>query len=285
MKRDVSRLFVEALSDRSVGGLRVGAIAGATALVLAVTAGVAVWPALAPAGRVPAPAAGRLAVVPSPSTGPSATSAAPVAASPAPAPGGVLPAAGAPSGRAAPPVPGDGAPPLPASVPVPATPAPPAAAQPAVPALAAAPPVRFSFEDGGTDGWGGAGHVSSVGNSGAVAHDGSRSLQVGLRSTSPSDLPFVEVSVAGASAPAPGQTLTAWVFVSSGSVSVQGKLFVQDAGFGWHLASLATLARGGWTRLSLVVPTGIAVNALGAQFLCTPANTGTTLFVDAVNWG
>jgi hypothetical protein len=168
-----------------------------------------------------------------------------------------------------------------------AAPAPAAAPPASRQVLAAGPAVApgFSFEDGGTDGWGGAGHVSSLGSSGAVARDGSRSLQVGLRSTGSGDLPFVSVSVGGPSAPALGQTLTVWVFVSGGPVTVQGKLFVQDTRFGWHMSGLVALTRGGWRELSLAVPPGIAVNALGAQFLCSPFNTGTTLFVDSVNWG
>jgi hypothetical protein len=278
MKRDVSRLFAEALADRSAGRLRLGAIAGATALVLVVTAGVAVWPALGSHGQ-----SGRLAARISPTRAPAGPSSSAPAGSPTPAPsppGAAVGAGGpaaAPSPTAAPsssPAP-NAAPPPPATVPT-AVPA------PAVVAAAVAAAAQFSFEDGGTDGWGGTGHVTSLANSGTEAHDGARSLQVGLHSTGSGDLPYVGVSVSGASAPASGQTLTLWVFVSSGSV--QGKLFVQDTSFGWHMSGLTTLARGGWTELSLTVPSGISVNRLGAQFLCTPFNTTTTVFVDEVNW-
>src|SRR5579859_5004966 len=219
MKRDVSRLFAEALADRSAGRLRLGAIAGATALVLAVTAGVAVWPALSSHGQ-----SGRLAAGVSPSRPPASPSSAPAASpTPAPAPASTSGSPPAPSPTAAPSSPSApaAAAPSPATVPA-GTPA------PALAAAAVAPSARFSFEDGGTDGWGGAGHVTSLAGSGAQAHDGARSLQVGLHSTGSGDLPDVGVSVSGASAPASGQTLTLWVFVASGSV--QGKLFVQDTG-------------------------------------------------------
>ncbi|HXM54599.1 MAG TPA: hypothetical protein VOB72_04355, partial [Candidatus Dormibacteraeota bacterium] len=166
--------------------------------------------------------------------------------------------------------------------PTPAPTAPPATPPPA-PVPAAAPSVRFSF-DSGTDGWGGQGHVTSLG-SGTIAHDGPRSLQVGLKSTSGSDLPFVFVGVSGSSAPAPGQTLTAYVLVAGGSAAVQGKLFVQDTSFAWHMSPLVSLRQGGWTRLSLAVPSGIRVNQLGVQFLCTPVNQAATVYVDSVNWG
>ena len=274
MKRDVSRLFVEALADRSAGRLRLGAIAGATALVLAVTAGVAVWPALRSHGG-----AARVAARPTSSRAPAGVPSAP-SSSPAstPSPIGAPVSSGGPVASPSPaatppsaPAPG-AAPPAPATVP----------AAPPAPALAAAA-AQFSFEDGGTDGWSGAGHVTSLANSGAEAHDGARSLQVGLHSTGSGDLPYVSAGASGASAPASGRTVTLWVFVSSGSV--QSKLFVQDGGFGWHMGELTTLARGGWTELSLTVPSGISVNRLGAQFLCTPFNTGTTLFIDEVNWG
>jgi hypothetical protein len=273
----VSRLFVEALADRSAGRLRIGAIAGATALVLAVTVGVAVWPALGSSSRAPASppaAAGRASgVQPFPPGAAPGAQATPAPGGPVAAAGGGQPAArGAPVAAGptpafAPPGASQGAPPPPASV-----------------AMAlAAPAARFSFEDGGTDGWGGHGHVTSLG-SGTVAHDGARSLRVGLVSTGNSDLPIVSVSVSGSSAPGPGQTLTAFVLVQGGSVGVQGKLFVQDTGFGWHMSPLVTLAGGGWTRLTLKVPSGIAVSALGVQFLCSPANTGGVLFVDSVSW-
>jgi len=168
-----------------------------------------------------------------------------------------------------------------------ATPPPPAATQTPAPTLALAAPaatgVHVSFEDGGTDGWGGHGHVTSLG-SGTVAHDGARSLEAVLHSTGPSDLPYVSVSVSGASAPASGQTVTAFVFVSGGSPSVQAKLFVQDTSFTWHMAALTGLGQGGWTELSLRVPSGVKVNQLGVQFLCSPVNQNATVFVDSVGW-
>jgi hypothetical protein len=287
--------FIDALGDerdeggRSADRLRIGTMAGAVALVVAVTAGMAAWPALrsavrpAPTARAAGPATPPpAATVPPPASGPAASG---PAAGGGRAQGPVLP------GSVAAPAAGSGAAPQPqlAAVAAPAgqpaaTPTPALALAPAaVPQAAAAPAgVRFSFEDGGTDGWGGHGHVTSLG-SGTVAHDGGRSLQAVIHSTSASDLPYVSVSVSGASAPAAGQTLTAFVFVT-GSANVQGKLFVQDTRFAWHLSPLVGLGHGGWVRLSLVVPSGIQVNQLGVQFLCTPVNQNATVFVDSVGW-
>jgi hypothetical protein len=286
--------FVDALGDerdeggRSADRLRIGAMAGAVALVVAVTAGVAAWPALrsalrpAPTARVVAPATPPpAATVPAPASGPAAGGPA--------AGGGRAQGPVFPGSVAAAPAAGSGVAPQPqlAAVAAPAgqpaaTPAPAPTAAPQAAAAAAPAGVRFSFEDGGTDGWGGHGHVTSVG-SGTVAHDGGRSLQAVMHSTSASDLPYVSVSVSGASAPAAGQTLTAFVFVS-GSANVQGKLFVQDTRFAWHLSPLVGLGHGGWVRLSLTVPSGIQVNQVGVQFLCSPVNQNATVFVDSVGW-
>jgi hypothetical protein len=157
----------------------------------------------------------------------------------------------------------------------------PLAAQPANQAAAGA--VRFSFEDGGTDGWGGHGNVTSLGSA-TTAHDGSRSLRAGLFSSGGSDLPYVSVVVSGSSAPAGGQTLTAFVLATGGGPAIQGKLFVQDTSFAWHLSSLVGLPQGVWTALSLRVPSGIRVNQLGVQFLCTPAKASGAVLVDSVGW-
>jgi hypothetical protein len=143
--------------------------------------------------------------------------------------------------------------------------------------------LRFSFEDGGTDGWSGHGYVTALG-SGTVAHDGSRSLEASLFSAGGSDLPYLSVEVSGASAPSPGRTVTAFVLVARGGPVIQGKVFVQDAKFAWHMSRVVAVGQGTWTELSLMVPSSIAVNQVGVQFLVTPAHVTGTLFLDSVSW-
>jgi hypothetical protein len=142
----------------------------------------------------------------------------------------------------------------------------------------------FSFEDGGADGWTGHGHVNSVQNSTTTAHDGTHSLRVDALSSSTSDFPYVSVAVSGASAPAPGQTVTVWVLAPAGSAGVRAKLFVQDSAFAWHMGTFVTLPQGAWTQLSLGVPPGVGVNQLGVQFGLTPTGASGSLFVDSVSW-
>jgi hypothetical protein len=143
---------------------------------------------------------------------------------------------------------------------------------------------KFSFEDGGTDGWAGHGHVTNVQNSTTVAHDGTHSLQMTVSSSSSSDFPYVSVAISGSSAPQAGQTITLFAFLANGSVSVSGKLFIQDSQFTWHTANFTSLSKGNWTQLSFTVPSGISVIQLGVQFSATPTNTNGTVSIDSVNW-
>jgi hypothetical protein len=141
--------------------------------------------------------------------------------------------------------------------------------------------IRFSFEDGGTDGWIHRGHVTALQNA-AIAHDGVRSLQVSLFSSNPNDLPFIQVGVSGAGAPQPGQTVSLFAQAAPGSTRVLGQAYVQDTRFTWHIGTPLWLPQGGWAQLTVVVPAGIGVIAIGVQFLCTPTNAATTAYVDSV---
>lgn len=142
----------------------------------------------------------------------------------------------------------------------------------------------YTFEDGGTDGWMGKGHIVSVANSQAQAHDGRHALQIIFYSSSPSDQPFVSVPV-GTRGPETGEELTAYLYLS-GATKVQAQLYVQDSNNQWRLNSWVSLVSGKWTKLSLTLPTlSSAVAALGVQFLATPANKDATVHLDSVSWG
>jgi len=110
----------------------------------------------------------------------------------------------------------------------------------------------YTFEDGGTDGWMGKGHIVSLANSKTEAHDGTHSLQIIFHSSSPSDLPFVSVPIS-AGGPVTGETLTAYLYLS-GATNVQAQLYVQDSNNQWRLNSWVSLVSGKWTKLSLTLP-------------------------------
>ena len=155
--------------------------------------------------------------------------------------------------------------------------------RPTAPAAPSLGTIRFSFEDGGTDGWEPHDHVTALAN-GNVAHDGTHSLLVYLYSSGATDFSHVDTDLIGMSAPTPGQTVTLFTFVPLGSTSMQGRVFVEDTSTAWHTSPMVGLAQGRWTKLSVSVPAGIVVTELGAQFLCTPFNTTGTVYIDSVSW-
>jgi len=146
--------------------------------------------------------------------------------------------------------------------------------------------VKYSFEDGGVDGWSKTGNVSAcAASTDAGGQDGTHALRVTFSSTSAGDLPYVHVNPA--SGPAAGQVLTAYVQVpSSSTATVTAKLYVQDAGNVWHSSGGTVVgARGTWVPLSFT-PSGYSGSArqVGVQFGESPGNTSTTVYLDAVSW-
>ncbi len=144
---------------------------------------------------------------------------------------------------------------------------------------------KYSFEDGGTDGWTSSGHVTSLSNSTtASGEDGTHALKTVFYSSSNSDLPYV--SVAPTKGPVSGQTLTAYVYVPAGtSTTIQAKLFVQDSTGTWHQENIKTLVTTYWNYLSYTIPTfSGSASRIGIQFYESPNNTSTTVYIDAVNW-
>ncbi|NUP53180.1 MAG: hypothetical protein HOW97_38545 [Catenulispora sp.] len=148
-------------------------------------------------------------------------------------------------------------------------------------------PLKYSFEDGGPDGWSASGNVTALANSTAVGgQDGAHALRIDFHSTQSSDQPYVHVNPTSGG-PTAGQTLTAYVYVPSTTAStITAKLYVQDSAYAWHTAGATVVsARGSWVELSFT-PTGYsgAAKQLGLQLLESPYNTTSTVYLDAVNW-
>jgi hypothetical protein len=148
--------------------------------------------------------------------------------------------------------------------------------------------LKYSFEDGGLDGWSSAGNITSVVNSTSVpGQDGTHELEAVFHATGSGDFPTLHVSPA--SGPVAGQTLTAYIYIpSSTTTTVTVKLFYQNPSspFNWITGSNTVISqRGAWVRLSLPVTSISAASPqIGLQLQESPFNTGSTVFVDSVNW-
>ncbi|QBD81881.1 hypothetical protein EPA93_40265 [Ktedonosporobacter rubrisoli] len=165
------------------------------------------------------------------------------------------------------------------------------AASQATPTAANEPggPVVFSFEDGGLSGWSGHSQgISNVQNTTSVAKDGSHSLEASLSNTSSKNFPYLSIGSANLSNyPKPGQTITAYVYLSSNSVNLQAKVFIVDGDYKWHSDRMVTLTAGTWNRLSYTVPQSFngQPSQLGIQFNSTTSNgPGCNVFIDAIGW-
>jgi hypothetical protein len=146
----------------------------------------------------------------------------------------------------------------------------------------------FSFEDGGTDGWGGHGsQVTGVQNSTRLALSGTHALQVTLTNVANNDFPYVSGSKL-ANYPHAGQTLTAYVYLPSNSVSFAAKVFVMDSNYHWFSPNAMTsLTPGIWNRLTFMLPQAISgqPRSIGIQFNnLSSVATSSDVYIDAVSW-
>lgn len=147
----------------------------------------------------------------------------------------------------------------------------------------------FSFEDGETDGWSSrSSEISSVQNTTNLALDGKHSLQVTLSNVSSSDFPYVAVGRSNlANYPQAGQTLKAYVYLPSNSVSLMAKIFIMDNNYHWFSSALLPLIPGVWSRLSYTLPSSISgqPRLLGIQFNNASTMPITTeVYIDAISW-
>lgn len=152
------------------------------------------------------------------------------------------------------------------------------------PTVAATNSQSFTFETS-SDQWLTRGHVVNIQSSTMVAHSGTHSLQVVFFSQNQHDLPFIFVRVAPAVAPLVQQTISAWVYVPANSNhNVQGQIYVQDSVFAWHISGLVILQTG-WNRLQYSTPSlSGSANQVGLQFVTSPYNSNTTIYIDDVEW-
>ncbi|GHO43189.1 hypothetical protein [Ktedonospora formicarum] len=142
---------------------------------------------------------------------------------------------------------------------------------------------KYSFESGGTDSWASGKNISSVQNSTTIAKDGSHSLRVTFNSSSSTDYPYAVASNLPGALRA-GQTVTAYVYVASGS-NVQAKLYIQDQNLTWFdpgWTALDTLPIGSWYQLRFTLPSGAIGSAtrVGVQFY----GYNTVAYIDVVTW-
>jgi hypothetical protein len=147
----------------------------------------------------------------------------------------------------------------------------------------------FSFEDGSTDGWSGHGQgIADVQNSAAVALDGKHALQITLSNTSSRDFPYVSVDTSNLSSyPQAGQTITAYVYLPTNSVSLTARVFAMASNYQWYSGSMVSLTPGIWNRLTYTLPSGIngPPGQIGIQFnSTTDSSTSSTIYIDAIVW-
>ena len=145
----------------------------------------------------------------------------------------------------------------------------------------------YSFEDGTTDGWAAHGSgISNAQNATNLAYNSQHSLKATLANASNGDYPYLSVSPSN-NAPKTGQTITAYVYLATNSVTVNAKLLVVDANSQWHTGDFTQLTPGTWTSLTYTVPSGLPgpIGELGVQFNSpTGSNISSDVYVDAVGW-
>lgn len=148
-------------------------------------------------------------------------------------------------------------------------------------------PLAYSFENGGLDGWTANGQgITNLQNSTSVALDGSHALMVTLSDSSSSDYPYISVNTDSMSSPPQaGQTISAYVYLPSNSVSLTARLFAADQQYHWSSNAVVKLQAGVWTHLTYLVPANTVLHQLGIQFnSSTSSGISTNVYIDAIGW-
>jgi hypothetical protein len=147
--------------------------------------------------------------------------------------------------------------------------------------------VVFSFDDGNSSNWNTQSSTTRVETSTTVAKSGQQSLKVSLAKLSQGDYPSVFGEVSGKQPLRAGQTISAYVYLTSNAVSLTAKLVGIDQNSKWHTGETVTLRPGKWTRVAYKLPTSFDGEAtrIGIQF-STPSDniTGATVYVDDIGW-
>ena len=156
----------------------------------------------------------------------------------------------------------------------------------------APPSYRYSFEDGTTDQWE-ADSTDVLQNSTQFAFDGTHSLKAVVNTISPDTHPLVYINnwaIGSSPMPAVGQTITAEVYVPSGTPAVKASIFVEDSNGNQFFTSfdqVSALPPGSWVQLQYTVPSTIngQVVEYGVGFNF-PASSSRSMhaYIDAVNW-
>ncbi len=150
-------------------------------------------------------------------------------------------------------------------------------------------PIAFSFEDGGIDNWSANGQgITNLQNTSTIALDGQHALQITLSNNSTSDFPYIVVDTSSQpNAPQAGQTISAYLYLASNSVSVNARIFVADNNYHWLLQDSVPLSPGAWTHLTYTIPSSLNGNPrqIGIQFNSpTGGSISTNVYLDAVGW-
>lgn len=148
---------------------------------------------------------------------------------------------------------------------------------------------NFSFEDGSTDGWSGRSPgTSNIQNSSAFALNSKHALQVTLTNISTGNYPYVAVDLSNqTSYPAPGNTVTAYVYLPAGSAPFTAKLFVVGSDYHWYANDTVQLQPGTWNTLTYTLSATLngLPKQIGIQFdTSAVGKVSGKIYVDAVNW-
>jgi hypothetical protein len=110
-----------------------------------------------------------------------------------------------------------------------------------------------------------------------------------LNNASDNDYPIVYTNTwdAQAQMPSSGQTITAYVYIPSGSSSVQANVFVEDIQSNQYATdydSLGSLTPGAWNHITYTVPAGITVEEYGVGIHPTESSSQVIAYIDNISW-
>lgn len=150
-------------------------------------------------------------------------------------------------------------------------------------ALASTPPppapasVRYSFEDGTTQGWAAEWGNITTANTTLVATDGNRALQASLVSNY--DAIGTRTGLTGLVS---GTTVTAKIYQPAGAPTLAVEPFVEDSTYTVHKTATATLTTG-WNTVTFTVPTIDTATVLGFQ-VDDSTNWKGQIALDEIRW-
>jgi len=147
----------------------------------------------------------------------------------------------------------------------------------------------FSFEDGSSDGWSGRSPgISTVQNSSVFALSSKHALQVTLSNISTGNYPYIAVDLSNqTSYPAPGNTVTAYVYLPVGSAAFTAKLFVVGSYYHWYANDTITLKPGAWNGLTYTLSAAMSglPKQIGIQFdTSASGKVNGKIYIDDINW-